>query len=165
MLAQARPPSRISPRRLAQAVEPQPLRAAEGDRQGVRGIARPAAIRDAQEEADHAGDLFLVGPAVAGDRGFDLGRCVFADLDAAAGEGRQQGTARLGEHDERAGVHPVEGGLQDRHVRLVAGEELLQPRGEPGEARRQRQVARAGEPAGFDEPERRAAGFGFLRRP
>src|SRR6185436_4734867 len=156
----------MSPRRgrLAQTVEAQPLGAAEGDRQGVGGVARPAAVLHAQQEADHARDLLLVGPAVAGDRGLDLGRSVLADLDAAAGQGRQQGAARLGEHDQRVGVHAMEGGFEDRQVRRMPVEELLEPRGDAGETRRQRKTARTGETAGRHQPERRAAQRGFLQK-
>src|SRR6185295_12539329 len=132
MLAHAAP--------LRDAVQPQALGAADGERQRVGGVARPAVAAGGQQQAHHAGDLVLVGAA-------------------AAGEHRQQGAARLGEHDERARVHAVEGRLQHGEIGPPPGDQLLQAAGEMGQPPRQVESAGAGEAAGVEGEEMRAALF------
>src|SRR4028118_317497 len=62
-----------STRRLAQAVEAQPLAAAEGDRQRVGGVGRPAPV-GAGQQGDQAGGLVLAGAAGGGRRRAGAGR-------------------------------------------------------------------------------------------
>src|SRR5918999_2612454 len=141
---------------LRDAVQPQPLRAADGERQGVGGVARPAVAARGEQQAHHAGDLVLVGAAVAGDRRLDLRGAELPHLDAAAGEDREQGAARLGEDDERARVHAVKRGLDNGEIGPPAGDQLLQAAGEMGEPPRQVEIARAGEAAGVEGLQARA---------
>src|SRR5437764_8914174 len=61
---------------VGQAIEAQPLGAADGHRQGVRGVAGPVLPPRGEDQAHHAGDLVLAGAAIAGDGGLDLGGAV-----------------------------------------------------------------------------------------
>lgn len=62
------------------------LEVCEGDGECVRGVVRWC-FGEAEECADHEGDLLFVGGAFADDGHFDFARGVFVDAEAVIGGG------------------------------------------------------------------------------
>jgi hypothetical protein len=90
---------------------------ADREREGVGGIRRSRSHLEAEDAGHHRGDLRLVGPAGAGDRGLDLGRCVEHDRDAALGGGEQRDGCGVGRRHHRRDVDVGEDTFDRHHLR------------------------------------------------
>ena len=76
------------------------LSTTDGDSQGVRGIPAQPLVAQSEDHGHHSRHLLLVGSAVTGDRGLDLGWRVLVDVEALASKHGEQSPARLREDNE-----------------------------------------------------------------
>lgn len=80
---------------------------------------------DLEEEVEHAGDLFLVGPTGAGCGAFYLAGGVFKGGDAGDSGGVQDGSPHLGDLHDGLLVVIEEEPLHGEGIRLVFSHEVL----------------------------------------
>src|SRR5664280_2550328 len=113
----------------------------EGGGRGVGGVEGEA---PAEESADHAAHLLLLGAAGSRHGALDLGGSHLGGRDAGLGEREKQNAARLSEGDEALGIHAGKDALHGGCIRLDSGNdpgeravqerETLGERGGPGRA-------------------------------
>ena len=101
---------------------------AQGDRQGVGGVAGLAGPGHLQDAGDHEGHLLLVGPPEAGDLLLHRGRGELVDRQAGLGAGQEDDAADVAENEGGAGVGGVEDVLDGEEV----GAETPDHRGDTG---------------------------------
>lgn len=105
----------------------------DADGEGVGGVVGRG-FGEAEEGADHEGDLGFVGVAAADDGLFDAAGGVFVDFESGFGGGDEGGSAGGAQGDGGLEVLHVDGGLDAADVGLVGGDDGAELAGDFGEA-------------------------------
>ncbi len=113
----------------------------EGDGQGIGRIGWRS-LREAEQGADHEGDLIFIGSAFSNDRHFDFFRGVFVNRNAVIGGGDHDSGAG-GSHGNRGAVGlDIDDALDGDFVGLVLLDEMDEVGTDRGESAGLRDVFR-----------------------